>query len=379
MFDSADERWMARAVELADEGRFWARPNPHVGCVLVRDGELIAEGFTQPTGSAHAEAVALAAAGARARGATAYVTLEPCSHQGRTPPCADALLNAGVDRVVVAVEDPNPLVSGQGLDRLRAAGLRVETGLLAARVEDQLAGFLARHRRGRGRLRIKTAASIDGRTAMASGESQWITGAAARNDVQCLRAESCAIVTGIGTVLADDCALTVRDGSLGSARLPDGERRALRVVLDSQLRISASAKVLQGEQPALLVHAQGAAVPGSLSGIARLGIDADGTGLSLPSLLARLADRECNEILLESGPTLAGAVLRSGLADELILYLAPKLLGSRGRAMFDLELERLSEALPLKLVETQQVGDDLRLRYLLPSYDVSGAGSFSSE
>ncbi|MEE4279981.1 MAG: bifunctional diaminohydroxyphosphoribosylaminopyrimidine deaminase/5-amino-6-(5-phosphoribosylamino)uracil reductase RibD [Halieaceae bacterium] len=362
MTDADDKRWMARALELADEGRFWARPNPHVGCVLVRDGQLVAEGFTQPAGEAHAEAVALAIAGERARGATAYVTLEPCSHHGRTPPCADALIVAGVARVVVAVEDPHPRVCGQGLARLRDAGVQVDMGLMADAVEDQLGGFLARQRRGRGRLRIKMAASLDGRTAMASGESQWITGEAARRDVQRLRAESCAVVTGIGTVLADDCALTLREEALEGFLLPPMERRALRVVLDSKLRTPPTARVLQGPQPALLVHAPDAAVPEALGAISTRAVEGDSSGLSLPALLGALAERECNEILLESGPALAGAMLRSGLADELVLYTAPKLLGSRGRPMFELELERLAEAVSLEFIDTQRVGDDLRLR-----------------
>ena len=354
---------MRRAVALADRARFWARPNPHVGCVIVRDGAIIAEGFTQPAGGPHAEAVALAAAGGRARGSTAFVTLEPCAHTGRTPPCADALVAAGVANVVAAIEDPHPRVSGRGLRRLREAGVEVRTGLLGETVARQLAGFLLRARRGRGRLRIKMAASIDGRTAMASGESQWITGPAARRDVQTLRAESCAIVTGVETVLADDCALTVRDEAFEDALLPEPQRRALRVVLDTRLRTPPGARVLSGEQPALLVHDENRDVPQALCDTPRLPLATESDRLPLEPVLDALAARECNEILLESGPTLAAAVLRAGLADELVLYLAPRLLGSRGRPMFDLPLERMAEAYDLEPMDTQRIGDDLRATF----------------
>ena len=253
MFSALDHAMMARALRLAERGRYWARPNPHVGCVITHGEQVVGEGFTQPPGQGHAEVQALAQAGERARGATAYVTLEPCAHFGRTPPCADALISAGVSRVVVALEDPDPRVSGGGAQRLRDAGVQVEVGLLAGQVERQLAGFLLRQRRGRGRLRTKIAMSLDGRTGMASGESQWITGPAARADVQRLRAESCAVVTGIGTVLADDCALTVRADELHSdAPLPPPAQRALRVVADRRLRTPPQARVLAGEQPSLL-------------------------------------------------------------------------------------------------------------------------------
>lgn len=363
MFTATDHAMMQRALQLADEARCWARPNPHVGCILARGDAVVGEGFTQPTGSAHAEVQALRDAGSEARGSTAYVTLEPCAHYGRTPPCADALIEAGVQRVVAAVTDPHPKVSGRGLRQLQAAGITTETGLLADQVEDQLAGFLLRHRRGRGRLRIKMAASVDGRTAMASGESQWITGPAARQDVQRLRAESCAIVTGIGTVLIDDCALTVRDAMLDALRLPEAARRARRVVLDSRLRTPADAAVLAGAQPVLLVHGDDSPVPPALSSYPLLAVATGTDGLALAPVLDALAERECNEILLESGPTLAGALLREGLADELVTYLAPKLLGSTARPMFDLALERMAEALQLELVECRSIGPDLRLRY----------------
>ncbi|MDP5053731.1 MAG: bifunctional diaminohydroxyphosphoribosylaminopyrimidine deaminase/5-amino-6-(5-phosphoribosylamino)uracil reductase RibD, partial [Congregibacter sp.] len=310
---------MAYALQLAERGKYWARPNPHVGCVLVQHDAVVGEGFTQPVGGDHAEVVALKAAGHAARGSTAFVTLEPCAHTGRTPPCSQALIAAGVRRVVIGVKDPNPKVNGGGIRDLLAAGVEVSEGLMADQVERQLAGFLARQRRGRPRLRIKLAMSLDGRTAMASGESQWITGAHARRDVQRLRAESCAILTGVGTVIADDCALTVRDACFDDELLPVAARRALRVVADSHLRTPANAAVLRGEQSSLLLHAVGAECPGALLAVERLAVPLSGDALSPVAMLKVLGARECNEILLESGPTLAGAMLQSGLVDQLIV------------------------------------------------------------
>lgn len=363
---------MARALRLSTRARYWARPNPHVGCVIA-DGDIVrGEGFTQPVGGAHGEVMALRAAGEGSVGATAYVTLEPCSHYGRTPPCVDALVEAQIDRVVIAVKDPNPVVNGRGIQRLKDAGIDVVVGLQADAVEEELAGFLALHRRGRGRLRIKMATSTDGRTAMASGESQWITGPAARRSVQRLRAQSCAIVTGIGTVLADDCALTVRDAELKGLLLPEPSRRALRVVLDTRLRTPAGAAVLSADQGVLIVHDENAVVPEHLKSVDRLPLplaaprEPDAAPrLPLPAILDELARRECSEILLESGAELAGSVLREGLADELLLYQAPVLLGSRARPVFDLPFDHMSEALDLTLLERRQVGDDLFQRFLL--------------
>jgi diaminohydroxyphosphoribosylaminopyrimidine deaminase/5-amino-6-(5-phosphoribosylamino)uracil reductase len=359
---------MARALRLANRARFLAPPNPSVGCVLVRDGEVVGEGFTRRVGQAHAEVVALAAAGDRAAGATAFVTLEPCAHHGRTPPCAEALVRAGVSRVVAALEDPNPQVAGRGLERLREAGIEVEVGLLATQAEALMRGFVLRMRRGWGRVRLKLAMSLDGRSAMASGESQWITGPDARVDVQRLRAQSCAIVTGAGTVLADDCALTLRPalfaGSLGLAA-PPGDRQPLRVVLDSRRRVPASARVLSADAPTLLLHASGAAGPELPQHAERAELPAAaGGGLDLPALLRLLATRECNEILLECGPTLAGAFLREGLVDELVVYVAPRLLGSRARPALELPLDRMAEALQLRPVDQRRVGDDWRLTFI---------------
>ena len=363
-----DTRMMARALQLARRGRYWARPNPHVGCVLARDGAIIGEGFTQPAGGNHAEIQALRDAG-DAAGATAYVTLEPCSHQGRTGPCADALVTAGVVRVVVATGDPNPLVGGHGLAKLRAAGVAVEVGLLQEEARAVTAGFLARMSRGRGRVRAKLAMSLDGRTAMASGASQWITGAAARADVQRLRAASCAIVTGIGTVLDDDCALTVRPAEMlaGQQDAPllvtDPDRAPLRVVLDSRLRTPAAAAVLDDSAPSLLCHDEGIAVPAAIeaSGVERLPLRRGTDGLDLHALMEHLSARQSNEILVESGPRLAGALLRAGLLDELIVYMAPALMGSAARPLLALPLDRMADKVPLHIEDIRRVGQDWRI------------------
>ena len=354
---------MARALVLAARARFIAAPNPHVGCVLVKDDRVVGEGYTQRAGDAHAEVMALRAAGAEAAGATVYVTLEPCSHHGRTPPCVNALVEAGVVRVVAAIEDPNPQVSGSGLQRLRDAGIRVELGLLAGQAEAMIAGFVLRMRRGRGRVRAKLAMSLDGRTAMASGESQWITGRAARTDVQRLRASSCAILTGSGTVLSDDCALTVRAeefaSTLGEAQL-SGHRRPLRVVLDSRQRVPATARVLSDETPTLVLHAPDTDASALPAHVERACIPAAESGLDLACVMQELASRECNEILVESGPTLVGALLQAGLIDELIVYMAPCLMGSLARPLLHLPLETMSAKVDLHTADVRRVGSDWR-------------------
>ena len=361
---SFDTRIMARALQLARRGQYCAMPNPHVGCVLVRDGHVLGEGFTQPAGGNHAEIEALRAAG-DATGATAYVTLEPCSHQGKTGPCADTLIVAGVSRVVAAMADPNPMVAGQGLEKLRDAGIAVECGLLEAEARRVIPGFIARMSRGRGRVRAKLAMSLDGRTAMASGESQWITGPAARQDVQRLRAMSCAIVTGIGTVLADDCALTVRADELGlsdqDATLATS-RAPLRVVMDSSLQTPATAKILDGGAATLLCHDEAIEAPHDIvaTGVNRLPLPRGENGLDLARLLDGLTARQCNEILVESGPRLAGALLQAGLLDELIVYMAPALLGDRARPLLELPLERMADKVRLQVEDVRKVGQDWR-------------------
>lgn len=352
--------WMERALQLAALGRDSSHPNPRVGCVLVREGEVVGEGWHRRAGEPHAEAFAIEAAGSRARGATAYVTLEPCNHHGRTPPCTEALIAAGVSRVVYAVPDPDPRVDGGGAARLRAAGIDVVSGLLADAATELNLGFFSRLRRGRPWLRLKLASSLDGRTALASGESQWISSAASRQDVQAWRAQSAAILTGVGTVLADDPALTVRTG--GSPRQP------LRVVLDSRLRTPAAARVLSGPGESCLFALEGEAGEAAAmiatsprTSIERVPAGADGRP-ALAEVLRRLAARQVNEIWAEAGPTLAGALLAAGLVDELVLYLAPTLLGPDARPLAQLPpLGRLADRPAWRIHDLRAIGPDARI------------------
>lgn len=354
-FDATDHALMARALRLAERGLYTARPNPMVGCVIAHGEEVVGEGWHPRAGEPHAEVFALRQAGARARGATAYVTLEPCAHHGRTPPCAEALVAAGVARAVVAMRDPFPRVDGAGMALLREAGIAVATGLMEAQARELNRGFLARIQRGRPWLRIKLAASLDGRTAMASGESKWITGAAARADVQRWRGRSGAILTGAGTVLADDPALTARLADGGACVPP------LRVVLDSRLRSLPMRRVRQGDAPTLYLHgpdmqpsgdvrAQFAAVP------LREG------RIDLDAALRLLGERGINEVQVEAGPVLCGALLRAGLVDEVLLYQAPVLLGDAARPLFaGLGIDAMAGRIPLRQVEQTMVGEDRRL------------------
>lgn len=358
MFNAADQHYMARALELARRGLNTAHPNPRVGCVLVRDDAVVGEGWHWQAGAPHAEANALAAAGNKARGATAYVTLEPCSHTGRTPPCADALIEAGVARVVIAVEDPDPRVAGSGVERLRAAGITVESGLLGEAAEALNCGFLSRMRRGRPWLRVKLAASLDGRTALASGESSWITGEAARLDVQRWRARSSAILTGIGTVLADNPRLDVR--------LPETERQPLRVVLDSSLRIGADAQIFQRAGDVLVLHGSHAnelrAAELKRHGVQLAAVADSAAGLDLKAVLAELAARNQNEVWVEAGATLAGALVEAELVDELIVYLAPDLLGPEARPLLALTgIDRMDQRRRFAWYDLRRIGRDLRL------------------
>lgn len=367
MFSAADHRCMARALVLAERGLETTQPNPRVGCVIVRDGQVLGEGWHERAGEAHAEVHALQAAGERARGATAYVSLEPCAHQGRTPPCSRALVRAGVARVVVAAPDPNPKVAGRGAAELEAAGIVVEAGLMAAESRELNRGFFSRMERGRPWLRLKLAMSLDGRTALASGESQWITGEAARADVQHWRARSSAILTGSGTVLADDPRLTLR--------LDDGVGRPplLRVVLDRRLVTPAGAHLLDGSVPTLLFHAAGA-VPGhaGFERVERVAVGEGPGGLDLQVVLAELARRGVNELQVEVGPTLGGRLFDAGLVDELLLYVAPLLLGEAARPLLALPpLQRMAGRWPLRLVEERRIGEDWRL-LLRPAARVEG-------
>lgn len=358
IFSAADHIHMSRALRLAARGLFTTDPNPRVGCVLVREGEVVGEGWHQQAGGPHAEVVALRAAAERARGATAYVTLEPCCHHGRTPPCSDALIAAGVSRVVVAMSDPNPLVAGEGIAQLRAAGIETLEGLHRAQAQRLNPGFVQRMQQQRPYVRVKLAMSLDGRTAMASGESQWITSAAAREDVQRLRARSSAIATGIGTVLADDPSLTVR--------LPDTAfNMPLRVVLDPHLSMPANAKMLglPGETLIATSVEQDAAWELLEQRGARVVQCSDGPDrIDLSALLRLLAELEVNELLLESGATLSGAMLAADLVDELWIYMAPKLMGDAARGLLRIPgLERMSDALELTFDDMRAVGRDWRI------------------
>ena len=351
---------MARALRLAERGLMTAAPNPRVGCVLVSAGEVVGEGWHERAGQPHAEIHALQQAGAQASGATAYVTLEPCCHQGRTPPCTQALIAAGITRVVAAMEDPNPHVAGKGLSALRAAGIEAAAGLLADAAEQLNAGFVMRMRQGRPRVRCKLAMSIDGRTAMASGESRWITGDAARADVHRLRGRSDAIMTGIGTVLADDPSLTLRiDGQHEDAWQP------LRVILDSKLRIPPGAKLLDLPGETLIIT--GVADAENEARLTRTGVriamlPLQHGQLELAAVLQHLGTLQINEVHLEAGATLCGAMLQAGLVDELVIYMAPHLMGDAARGLFALPgLEQMAQRVKLTITDIRAVGDDWRI------------------
>ena len=364
--ESADRRLMARAIQLAARGIYTTEPNPRVGCVLARDGEIVGEGWHVRAGEGHAEVNALAQAGELARGATAYVTLEPCSHFGKTPPCADALINAGVSRVVAAMQDPNPQVAGQGLARLRAAGIEVDCGLLESDARDLNPGFIKRMRQGLPWVRLKLAMSLDGRTAMASGESQWITGPQARADVQRLRARSGAVISGADSVLLDDSALTVRAAELGlDADLAQAAaaRQPLRVLVDGRLRVPLQQRLFRETGPVLVACAdpQQRAADYLAQQIELLALPDAAGKVDLAALLRELAQRGCNEVLVESGAGLAGAFWRAGLVDELIVYMAPRLLGSRARPLLELPFDEMAEAMDLDVTDMRVIGRDWRI------------------
>ncbi|KAF7598529.1 MAG: riboflavin biosynthesis protein RibD [Candidatus Dactylopiibacterium carminicum] len=349
---------MARALALAAHGLYTTTPNPRVGCVIVRDdGCIVGEGWHVKAGEPHAEVHALRMAGEAARGATAYVTLEPCSHFGRMPPCCEALVAAGVRRVVAAMQDPNPLVAGRGLARLREAGINVSSGVLEAEALRLNEGFISRMTRGRPWLRIKAAASLDGRTALANGESQWITGEAARADAHHWRARSCVILTGIGTVLTDRPRLTVRG--------IDTPRQPLRVIVDSQLRTPLDAAVLADGNALIATALTDTAgfAPYEARGVAVLSLPGEAGQVDLPALMQAMGARGINEVLTEAGARLNGALIASGCADALLLYLAPSLLGSAARGLFDLGLlESLTQRHALRVDSVDTVGTDLRLQ-----------------
>jgi diaminohydroxyphosphoribosylaminopyrimidine deaminase/5-amino-6-(5-phosphoribosylamino)uracil reductase len=360
-----DAAYMARALELARKGVYSTHPNPRVGCVIVRDGAVVGEGWHVRAGEPHAEVHALRQAGDKARDATAYVTLEPCSHHGRTPPCADALVNAGVARVVAAMQDPNPDVAGRGLLRLMNAGIAVQSGVLESEARALNKGFLKRMEQGLPYVRVKLAMSLDGRTAMASGESQWITGPEARSAVQRLRAQSSVVLTGADTVLADNARLTVRPDELGlNAELTAlaATRPPLRVLIDGRLRVPLDAPFFKAGN-ALVVTCAAASARERYhdEGHDMLALPSSGGHVDLRKLLVELAARGVNDVLVEAGPKLAGAFTRLGLVDEFQIFVAGKFMGSSARPLLDLPLAQMSEALELKIVEMRAVGNDWRV------------------
>ncbi|HEX4375915.1 MAG TPA: bifunctional diaminohydroxyphosphoribosylaminopyrimidine deaminase/5-amino-6-(5-phosphoribosylamino)uracil reductase RibD [Steroidobacteraceae bacterium] len=354
---SDDIACMRRALELAWRGLTTTDPNPRVGCVIVQDGRIVGEGWHVRAGERHAEVHALNAAGDAAAGATAYVTLEPCSHTGRTPPCAQALVAARIRRVVYAVDDPNPQVRGSGAAALRAAGIEVQGGVLEGEARAVNPGFFKRHLTGLPWVRVKLGASLDGRTALANGESRWITGKAARQDGQRYRARSSVVLSGSGTVLADDPALNVR--------IDDATRQPLRVVLDSSLRVPPTSRMFDREGPALVYtsstdDARRAAL--TQRGVLVETVERAARGLDLESVLRRLALRQANEVWVEAGARLAGALLQGRLVDELIIYTAPTLLGPAARALVELpDITRLEDRLQLRFTEVTMIEGDLRL------------------
>ena len=359
IFSPDDHKHMARALELARRGLYTTTPNPRVGCVIVSDGtvvsEVVGEGWHERAGEPHAEVLALRAAGGRARGATLYVTLEPCAHQGRTPPCCEALIAAGVARVVAAMEDPNPLVAGKGFAMLRTANIAIDSGLMADEATALNIGFISRMMRGRPWVRLKIAASLDGKTALLNGRSQWITGAQARRDGHAWRAQACAILTGIGTVKNDNPQLTVRD-------VPTS-RQPVRVVVDSRLETPLDAKVL----------GKGTLIAAAANRVQRMqALEAKGAEIivlpdaagkvDLADLVLDLGRRGFNEVHVEAGYKLNGSLLNEGLVDELLIYLAPSVLGDAAQGMFQLpELKALSEQRKLNIVDVRQIGHDIRV------------------
>lgn len=385
--DAKDNLFMAEALRLAKKGLYTTQPNPRVGCVLVKNDEVIGRGWHRKAGEPHAEVNALKQAGSLARGACAYVTLEPCSHYGRTPPCAEALINAGITRVVIAVEDPNPQVGGKGISLLQQNGIDVKVNVLVSEAKILNKGFLKRMETGLPWLSIKMAMSLDGRTAMASGESQWITGPQARADVQRIRAESSAILTGIGTLLHDDAALTVRAEQFDAKRCAedvsvvaiddfDGvsldeivQSQPLRVVMDSKARMPSNSRVLEAGGSVLWVISEEIKLDSQQRAVADLpAVDV----LSLPKLssagslqrvLEYLAEQGCNEVLVEAGPTLAGSFVEAGLWDELIVYMAPKLLGSSAKPLLNLPIDKMLNTKAISLFDLRQFGDDIRFIY----------------
>ena len=365
MFAPNDVRYMKQALVLADRGRYTTDPNPRVGCIIVKAGRVIGCGWHQRAGQPHAEINALNALSDSAEGATAYVTLEPCSHFGRTPPCCDALVESGVNRVVVAMEDPNPQVSGQGIQRLRAAGIRVDTGVCEDQARQLNRGFIKRMNAQMPWVRAKVGMTLDGCTALSTGESKWITSEASRHDVQFWRAQSSCVVTGVDTVLADDPGLNVRLSATSLGLETGPVRQPLRVVLDTHGRLQKADHFFQTEGDILLLTA----VPHHpmRHRCEIISVEQNDQGeLSLPHVLKVLVDCGMNDVLIEAGATLTGAFLSAGLLDELICYVAPVVFGHLGRHAFTMpELLRMNDRVDMDLAGVTQIGDDVRLIYRL--------------
>ena len=358
----ADHEFMARALQLAERGAYTTTPNPRVGCVIVRDGVAVGEGWHERAGGPHAEVLALQVAGNRARGATAYVTLEPCHHHGRTPPCDEALVAAGITRVVAAMADPDPRTAGQGIARLKAAGITVSTGVLENEARGINSGFVSRVTRGRPWTRMKIAASLDGKTALGNGKSQWITGEAARNDGHRWRARACAVLTGIGTVLDDDPRLTVR--AVATPRQP------LRVVIDSRLETPPSARIQEGGGALIACAVADEARAAKLRDRgAEIVVIPNAAGkVELPALMQELGRRSVNELHVEAGHKLNGSLISAGCVDELLLYLAPCLIGDRAHGMANLpELTDLAGRCALTIGDVRMIGADIRIMAFLAS------------
>ncbi|MFW5431331.1 MAG: bifunctional diaminohydroxyphosphoribosylaminopyrimidine deaminase/5-amino-6-(5-phosphoribosylamino)uracil reductase RibD [Methylophilaceae bacterium] len=355
-FTPDDHLYMTQALRLAEQGLYTSMPNPRVGCVIVKDGVVVGEGAHIKAGTPHAEVHALKQAGQKAKGATAYATLEPCSHHGCTAPCADALVKAGLDKVIIAMQDPNPLVSGQGIALIESAGITVQTGLMQPQAQALNTGFISRMTKQLPLVRSKIAASLDGKTALSNGESKWITSAAARSDVQHWRARSCAMMTGIGTILSDNPSLTVREHNI--------ERQPVSVIVDSQLRIPLDAKVLQNPEVLIAFATDTANKAEQLAaiGISLLCIPNEQGKVCLQSLLSHLASNEVNEVMVEGGDGLNGALMALKCIDELVIYYAPKLMGSDGKGMFAIPtLQSMQDVVDLSVIEVRQFGDDIRV------------------
>jgi diaminohydroxyphosphoribosylaminopyrimidine deaminase/5-amino-6-(5-phosphoribosylamino)uracil reductase len=358
MFTPADHAFMSRALQLAEKGLYTTTPNPRVGCVITRNDEIVGSGWHEKAGQPHAEINALAMAGTAARGATAYVTLEPCSHHGRTPPCTDALIRAGIIRAVIAMQDPNPQVLGGGIAALKQAGIAVQTGLMQNLTEALNTGFIKRMQQKKPWVSVKMAVSLDGKTALNNGQSQWITGEAARRDGHHWRARSCAIMTGIGTIRADNPRLTVRHTSTS--------RQPKKIIIDNHLAIPIDADILKEGDTCIFTASAGNTA--KIARLERMGVHViptertDQGQVNLPSVMTTLAQLECNEILVEAGSALSGALIRAGLVDELIIYMAPSLLGGNARNMFQWpELTSLEQKITPRIIDMRMIGRDIRI------------------